>query len=261
MIDYTQGAGVQYHIGVCEEDIGKYVFLTGDPGRVQEVAKYLRNVRFVQRNREFVTYTGFINETKVSVVSTGIGGPSTAIAVEELVRCKAHTFLRLGTCGGMALDVQGGDLCIANGAIRAEGTSKEYAPIEFPAVPDFSVLQAQVQSAQKLSLRFHVGVAHCKDSFYGQHEPQKSPVGQRLIENWQAYCDLGTICSEMESSTLFIVSQAKHVRSGAMFMAIANQERAKQGLSNPQDHDLHPMFSCAVETMRTLIAHDKKREV
>lgn len=160
----------------------------------------------------------------------------------------------------MALDVKGGDLCIASGAIRAEGCSREYAPIEFPAVPDFSVLQAQVQSAQKLSLRFHVGVAHCKDSFYGQHEPLKSPVGKHLVENWQAYCALGTICSEMESSTLFIVSSALHVRAGAMFMAIANQEREKQGLSNPQDHDLHPMFSCAVEAMKALIAEDKKRE-
>lgn len=261
MIDYTQGAGVQYHIGVNEEEIGSYVFLTGDPGRVEEVAKYLQDAHFVQRNREYATYTGFLDGTKVSVVSTGIGGPSTAIAIEELVRCKAHTFIRLGTCGGMALDVKGGDLCIASGAIRAEGCSREYAPIEFPAVPDFSVLQAQVQSAQKLSLRFHVGVAHCKDSFYGQHEPLKSPVGKRLAENWQAYCALGTICSEMESSTLFIVSSALHVRAGAMFMAIANQEREKQGLPNPQDHDLHPMFSCAVKTMKALIAEDKKREV
>ena len=260
MIDYTQGAGVQYHIGVCEEDIGKYVFLTGDPGRVQEVAKYLQNARFVQRNREFVTYTGFIDETKVSVVSTGIGGPSTAIAVEDHSLQSAY-FFTPGNMWWYGFGCPGWRSMYCKWFMRAEGTSKEYAPIEFPAVPDFSVLQAQVQSAQKLSLRFHVGVAHCKDSFYGQHEPQKSPVGQRLIENWQAYCDLGTICSEMESSTLFIVSQAKHVRAGAMFMAIANQERAKQGLSNPQDHDLHPMFSCAVETMRTLIAHDKKREV
>ena len=99
MIDYTQGSGVQYHIGVNEEEIGSYVFLTGDPGRVEEVAKYLQDAHFVQRNREYVTYTGFLDGTKVSVVSTGIGGPSTAIAIEELVRCKVHTFLRLGTCG------------------------------------------------------------------------------------------------------------------------------------------------------------------
>lgn len=160
----------------------------------------------------------------------------------------------------MKLSVQGGGLCIASGAIRAEGTSREYAPIDFPAVPDFTVLEAQVQSARKLGIVHHVGVVHCKDSFYGQHEPLRSPVGKRLEENWQAYCALDTICSEMESSTLFIVSQALHVRAGAMFIAFANQEREKHGLENKQNHHLEPMFACAIETLRTLIQNDKKGE-
>lgn len=260
MIDYTQGAGIQYHIGVAQKDVGEYVFLTGDPGRVESIASRLENSCQVGAHREYITWTGWLDKTRVSVMSTGIGGPSMAIGIEELVRCGAHTFLRLGSCGGMKLSVRGGDLCIANGAIRAEGTSREYAPVEFPAVPDFTVLEAQVNSARKLGITHHVGVVHCKDSFYGQHEPLKSPVGKRLEENWQSYCALDTICSEMESSTLFIVSQALHVRAGAMFIAFANQEREKQGLDNTQNHDLKPMLDCAIDTMRTLIQNDKKRE-
>ncbi|WP_419005956.1 nucleoside phosphorylase [Holdemanella porci] len=165
MIDYTEGSNKQYHTQLEENGVGDYVILTGDPKRVKDIASYLDDAYFVADNREYVTYSGYINGVLCSVVSTGIGGASTAIAMEELIQLGCHTFLRVGTCGGMRLDVQGGDIVIASGAIRQEGTTREYAPIEFPAVPHFEVLNAQVESAKKLNLPYHVGVVQSKDSF------------------------------------------------------------------------------------------------
>lgn len=257
MIDYTQGSNKQYHTLLSEYDVGKYVILTGDPGRVKIIAQNLDHVKKVAQNREFVTYTGFLNGEMCSVVSTGIGGPSTAIAIEELVQLGCHTFLRVGTCGGMALDVKGGDIVIASGSIRKEGTTQEYAPIEFPAVAHFDVLNAQVASAVESHFTYHVGVVESKDSFFGQHAPETMPIHQELKNKWDAYCKLGCLASEMESSTVFIVSQTRHVRSGAMFLCLANQEREKAGLSNRQCHDLQPLIQCAILTMRKLIQKDK----
>ena len=144
MIDYAEGTGKQYHTGVGPEDIGKYVILPGDPKRCEKIAAYFDNPVLVADSREFVTYTGTLDGVKVSVTSTGIGGPSAAIAIEELSKCGAHTFIRVGTCGGMQEEVLGGDLVIASGAIRMEGTSREYAPIEYPAVPDVSAMNALI---------------------------------------------------------------------------------------------------------------------
>lgn len=257
MIDYTEGSNKQYHTQLSVNDVGDYVILTGDPKRVKDIASYLEDSYFVADNREYVTYSGYMNGILCSVVSTGIGGASTAIAIEELVRLGCHTFLRVGTCGGIRLDVQGGDIVIASGAIRQEGTTREYAPIEFPAVPSFDVLSAQVESAKKLCLPSHVGVVQSKDSFFGQHAPETMPVYPELQNKWNAYCKLDCLASEMESSTLFIVSQTRHVRSGAMFLCLANQEREKAGLSNIQNSDLKPLMECAVQTIKILIEKDE----
>ena len=176
MIDYTEGAGYQYHIGLKPEQVGKYVILTGDPKRCKNIAAYFDHAVLEADSREFVTYTGEWNGTRISVTSTGIGGPSAAIALEELVHCGAHTFIRVGTSGGMQPEIMGGDLVIASGAVRMEGTSKEYAPIEFPAVADVTVVQALAEAANELDATHHIGVVQCKDSFYGQHEPEIKPV-------------------------------------------------------------------------------------
>ena len=175
MIDYTEGSGKEYHIGVGKGDVGEYVILPGDPKRCEKIAKYFDDAKLVGDSREFVTYTGYLNGTKISVTSTGIGGPSASIALEELVKCGAKTFIRVGTCGGMDIDVMGGDLVIATGAIRFEGTSKEYAPIEFPAVADLDVVNALVKAAKESGKRYHTGIVQCKDSFYGQHRPETLP--------------------------------------------------------------------------------------
>lgn len=257
MVDYTEGSGKEYHIGVGKGEVGKYVILPGDPKRCKKIAAFFDDPHFVADNREFTTYTGYLDGEMVSVTSTGVGGPSASIAMEELVHCGADTFIRVGTCGGMQLDVKGGDLVIATGAIRMEGTSKEYAPIEFPAVADFDVTYALKKAAENLKETYHLGVVECKDAFYGQHEPEKMPVGYELKNKWDAWLKLGTLASEMESAALFTVAAARGVRCGSCFLAIANQERAAKGLSNTQVHDTDGAIRTAVEAIRLMIQAEK----
>jgi len=260
MVDYTEGAGLQYHIQTNSDTVGEYVILPGDPGRCKKIAEYFDDAVKVAQNREFVTYTGTILGQKVSVTSTGIGGPSAAIAMEELVRCGAKTFIRVGTCGGMQTSVLGGDLIIASGAVRMEGTSKEYAPIEFPAVADFALTRALVEAAESKEFPYHVGVVECKDSFYGQHEPEKKPVSYELENKWKAWMRCGVLGSEMESAALYTVAATLKVRCATVLLTIANQERAKLGLPNPQVHDTGKAVETAIEALKILIEkeHGKK---
>lgn len=253
---YTED-GRQYHIGLKEGDVGSYVILPGDPKRSEKIAQYFDNPVKVGDNREYITHTGYLDGVKVSVTSTGIGGPSAAIALEELSKIGAHTFIRVGTCGGIDLDVKSGDLVIGQAAIRAEGTSKEYAPIEFPAVADFEITSALKESANKMGLKSHVGVVQCKDSFYGQHEADLMPVSYELTNKWEAWKRLGTLASEMESAALFTVGRFLKVRVGACFLVVANQEREKQGLDNPVVHDTDLAIRLGIEALRKLIKEDK----
>lgn len=257
MIDYTEGSGKQYHTGVGPADIGKYVILPGDPKRCEKIAAHFDNPVLVADSREYVTYTGTLEGEKISVTSTGIGGPSASIAIDELSKCGAHTFIRVGTCGGMQEEVQGGDVVIATGAIRMEGTSREFAPIEYPAVPDFTVTNALVNAANTLGIRSHTGVVQCKDSFFGQHEPEIMPVSYELQNKWEAWLRMGCLASEMESAALFIAGSFLRVRVGSCFLVVANQERAKKGLTNIQVHDTELAIKTAVEAMRELILADK----
>ena len=245
--------GKQYHIDLREGDVGEYVILPGDPKRCKKIAEYFDNARLVADKREYVTYTGFLDGVKVSVTSTGIGGPSAAIALEELVKVGAKYFIRVGTCGGMDINVKGGDIVIPTGAIRMEGTSKEYAPIEFPAVADFDIVTKLVEAAKKSGKNYHVGVVQCKDSFYGQHSPALMPVNYELINKWNAWLKLGCLASEMESAALFTVAAYLHVKVGSVFLVIANQEREKAGLDNPVVHDTDSAIQTAVDAIRLMI--------
>ena len=179
--------------------------------------------------------------------------------MEELVACGADTFVRVGTCGGMDINVKSGDLVIATGAVRMEGTTWEYAPIEFPAIADLQIVNALVDAANNLSLPHHTGVVQCKDSFYGQHRPETLPNGSDLLRLWDAWVKLGCKASEMESAALFIVASYLHVRCGTVLLTVANQEREKQNLPNPQVHDTDSAIRTAVEAVRILIAEDEKR--
>ena len=260
MVDYTEGSGKQYHTGVGPEDIGKYVILPGDPKRCAKIARHFENARLVADVREYTTYTGTLEGVPVSVTSTGIGGPSASIAIEELSKCGAHTFIRVGTCGGMQEDVMGGDIVIATGAVRMEGTSREFAPIEYPAVAHIDCVNALNQAAAKLGLPSHTGVVQCKDSFFGQHEPEVMPVSYELENKWQAWIRMGCLASEMESAALFIAGQFLRVRVGSCFLVVANQEREKKGLPNKQAHDTEGAIKVAVEALRSLILKDKSKQ-
>ena len=254
---YQEESGREYHIKTGKNEIGKYVILPGDPKRSAKIAAYLDDAKLVADNREFVTYTGYLEGEKVSVTSTGIGGPSAAIALEELVHCGADTFIRVGTCGAMQLDIMGGDIVVATGAVRMEGTSKEYAPIEFPAVADFGIVNVLDAAAEKCGYTHHVGVCQSKDSFYGQHNPEIMPVSYELENKWNAWCRMGCLASEMETAALFIVGSYLRVRVGSVLLALANQERSKAGLDNEQFHDTTRVIETAVCAMRMLISREK----
>jgi uridine phosphorylase len=257
MQNYSGEENLQYHLQIRPGDIGEYVILTGDPKRCSKIAAQLEQASLIADSREYVTYTGQLCGQKVSVVSTGIGGPSAAIAMEELVRCGAHTFIRVGTCGGMQLEVHGGDLIVATGAVRMEGTSKEYAPIEFPAVADFSIVSALTQAAGELDYAYHTGIVQCKDSFYGQHEPETKPVSYQLVSKWKAWVQLGCKGSEMESAALFVTASYLHVRCGTVLLVMANQERDQAGLENPVVRDTNRAIKTAVCAMKKLILQDQ----
>ncbi len=250
--------GEQYHIGLKSGDVGKYVILPGDPKRCKKIAEYFDDAVLVADNREYTTYTGYLNGEKVSVTSTGIGGPSASIALEELVNVGAETFIRVGTCGGIDTGVKGGDVVIATGAVRMEGTSKEYAPIEFPAVANIDIVNALVKAAKNLDYTAHTGIVQCKDSFYGQHNPDRMPVNYELVNKWEAWKRLGCLASEMESAALFVVASFLKVKIGSVFLTVANQEREKLGLENPVVHDTEKAIKTAVEALKILIAENKK---
>ena len=250
----------QYHINLSNENRAKYAILPGDPGRVEKIAAMLDNPKEITFNREYKTYEGYIDSQKVLVTSTGIGGPSTAICVEELAKIGVDTFIRVGTCGGMQMNVNPGDLIIASGAIRMEGTSREYLPIEFPAVADFEITSALSKAAKNLGYPHHIGVVQAKDSFYSQHDPNSMGVSDELKSKWKAWIKGGCLASEMESAALYIVSAVRGLRAGSIFHCVWNQEQAGHGM--PQDNknsDTTSVIKTAIEALRILIKEDNNR--
>jgi uridine phosphorylase len=244
-----------YHIQMRKGDIGRYVLLPGDPGRCELIASYFDNPKLISNHREFKTYTGTLLGEKVSVTSTGIGCPSTAIAVEELVMLGADTFIRVGTSGGMQPDIQPGELAIITAAIRDEGTSMQYMPAEFPAVADMDVVIALRQAAVKLGHPHRLGITQSKDSFYGQHDPGRMPVAGQLEQRWKAWKMGGAICSEMEASTIFVLSSIYRKRAGGVMLIVANQESNDPHAGVVEE--LEPLIETAVEAVKILIAKDR----
>jgi len=159
----------------------------------------------------------------------------------------------------MELNVKGGDIVVASGAVRMEGTTKEYAPIEYPAVANYNVVSALANASEKLGYNYHVGVCQSKDSFYGQHYSSQMPVSYELDNKWEAWCRMGCLASEMETAALFIAGSYLRVRVGSVLLVIANQEREKRGMDNPQFYDTTRVIETAVEAMRELIQHDKMK--
>jgi len=247
----------QFHIACTSDDVGRYCILPGDPGRVPAIAAYFDDAKQVAYNREFNVWTGTLLGEKVTACSTGIGGPSASIAMEELHKCGADTFIRTGTCGGIDVNVQSGDIVVATGAIRFEHTSREYAPIEFPAVADFGITDCLVRAAKALGYPLHTGIVQCKDSFYGQHDPAASPVYYELQQKWDSWKRLGVKASEMESAALFVVAAALGCRCGSCFHVVWNQEREAAGLDQKMSEDTSTSVRVAVEALKLQIAADR----
>ena len=245
---------VLYHIQMKKGDVGRYVFLPGDPGRCEKIASYFDNPQLVANNREYKTYTGTLLGEKVSVTSTGIGCPSTAIAVEELIMIGVDTFIRVGTSGGMQPYLRPGDLAIVTGAIRDEGTTLHYMPPEFPAVANIDVVTALRDAAVRLGKPHHLGITQSKDSFYGQHKPDRMPVASRLLERWKAWKDGGAICSEMEAATIFVLSSIYRKRAGGIMLIAANQESDDPNVGVV--HELDDLLETSIEAVKILIEKD-----
>jgi len=238
---------LQHHIHLKEGDVGEYVLLPGDPGRAELIARHFDDAKHIATNREYVTYTGYLDGVKVSVTSTGIGCPSAAIAIEELVRVGAKTFIRVGTSGSIQPGTKSGELAIVTAAIRDEGTSLHYMPADFPAVAHYEVVQALRKAATSKGLAHRVGISQSKDSFYGEVEPEHSGVTQRLLDRWKAWEIGGAICSEMEASALFVVASMLRVRAGGIMVMHGEGELGS----------IEPLIETAVEALRELIKGDQ----
>lgn len=247
--------GKQMHLQITKGDVGRYVILPGDPARCQKIARYFDDPKQIAQNREYTIWTGKLDGEPVAVCSTGIGGPSAAIALEELVECGADTFIRVGTSGGIVDEVCGGDIVIATAAIRQEGTSREYLPVEFPAAANFEVVSALRDAAVKLGLTHHIGVIQSKDSFYGEIRPAQQPIADELLAKWKAWKAAGALTSEMETAALLIVSQVLHVRCGAVLNVLWNADN-DEAPNIPPDATERGVRT-AVEALRILIQEDK----
>lgn len=247
--------GRQYHIACKAGEVGRYVLLPGDPGRVPLIASFLDAARPVAQNREFVTFTGELDGHAVSVCSTGIGAPSTAIAVEELAMIGADTFIRVGRSGGLQPDLEVGSIVIATGAVRDEGTSRAYLPLEFPAVADLRVANALVSAAAALGLIHHYGIIESKDSFYSEVRPETMPIAEELQARWRAYQRAGVLCSEMEAAALFTIASVRHLRAGCVVQISDNQFAGRHLGPEPSMEDT---IRVSIDAIRQLIALDRR---
>jgi uridine phosphorylase len=248
---------VQHHVQVRRGDVGRYVFLPGDPGRWERIAAYFDDPRHVAQNREYNTFTGTLLGEKVSVTSTGVGGPSAAIAMEELAKVGSDTFIRVGTSGAMQEWIQPGDLGIVTGAIRDEGTSLHYLPVEFPAVANLEITLALRDGARRTGATAHLGIAQSKDSFYGQHEPGRMPIAKRLQERWAAWMAGGAICSEMEAAPLYIVAATLGVRAGGIMMIAGHPDQRQMTPAEAARMDMDLLLRTSIEGLKVLIEADR----
>jgi len=246
---------VMHHIQMKKGDVGRYVLLPGDPGRTDMIAKYFDDAKLVASNREYRSFTGTLLGEKVSVVSTGIGCPSTAIAMEELIMIGADTFIRVGTSGGMQPEQVPGELAIVTGAIRDEGTSLHYMPPEFPAVANTDIVLALRQAARHTGARYRLGISQSKDSFYGQHQPERMPVANRLLERWKAWKMGGAISSEMEAAIILVLGSIYRVRAGGLMLVMANQESKTD---RTVVYDLDELLRTSMEALKILITQDRE---
>lgn len=245
----------KYHIGLGAGDVGDYVLVPGDPGRTPMIAKYLDGAREVAFSREYRTFTGSLDGVKVSTMSTGMGGPSVAIGVEELNELGVHTLLRVGTCGAAQPEIKMGDLVIAYASVRSEGTPNGYVPAEYPAVASLEMTNALVEAAEAAHAPYHVGVIRSVDALYSDLVPDRMPR-PHLRDELAMWSKAGILSNDMESSTLFVVARIRNMRAGTINLCVDE-------LGAGEIHHLDPsymdrMLKVAVDALRRLIARDAR---
>ena len=245
----------KYHIGLGPGDVGEYVLVPGDPGRTPVIAKYLDNAREVAFSREYRTFTGTLDGVKASTMSTGMGGPSVAIGVEELSELGVHTFLRVGTCGAAQPEIKMGDLVIAMGAVRSEGTPDGYVPKEYPAVASLDIVNALVDAAERSKVPYHVGLIRSVDALYSDLVPDRMPR-PHLRDELELWSRAGILSNDMETSTLFVVSRLRKLRAGTINLCV--DELGAGEIHHLDPSYLERMLKVAVDALRHLIARDAR---
>ncbi|HEX6493423.1 MAG TPA: nucleoside phosphorylase [Candidatus Dormibacteraeota bacterium] len=248
----SNGPGRQYHIACGPGDIGGYVLLPGDPGRCERIAAHFDSAAMVASNREYTTWTGSLEGTAVSVTSTGIGGPSSAIAVEELCTIGAHTLVRVGSCGAMQPSLRLGDVIVVQAAVRDEGTSGQYVPLAWPAVAHIDTVDALRAAAAAAGVPHQIGTVQSKDSFYGEMQPGRMPVSAELEARWQAWIRTGVLASEMECAAIFTAAAVRGVRAGAA-LAVVNAAPTVDSMPDPTKLPLDGLIPVAVDAIRRMI--------
>lgn len=208
---------MQFHIQCDDKDISRYVFCPGDHARARKISEHMDESYLVTDSRGYTVYSGKYQGVFMTVCGTGMGGPTVAIALEELANMGADTFIRIGSCGVFQAGQKAGDVIIASGTWRAGGTANAYLSLAFPAVPTFSVLRQLVRSAEKLEVEHTVGVGMAGDAFYG---PRHDTHGQIAV-------DAGLVSVEMESDTLFVIGALRGWRSGALYASDGNPGEIK----------------------------------
>jgi uridine phosphorylase len=244
----------KYHIGLAKGEVGDYVLVPGDPGRTPMIAKYLDGAKEVAFSREYRTFTGSLDGVPVSAMSTGMGGPSVAIGVEELSELGVHTFLRVGTCGAAQPEIKMGDLVIALGSVRSEGTPNGYVPLEYPAVASLDVVNALVDAAKASGAPYHVGIIRSVDALYSDLMPDTMPR-PHLRDELEMWSRAGVLSNDMETSTLFVVARLRKLRAGTINLCVDE-------LGAGEIHHLDPsymdrMLKVAVDALRLLIKNDR----
>lgn len=243
-----------YTLPLTQDQLGKYVLLAGDPGRIPIIASNLANAQRTTEARGFMVWTGNLDGELVSAASTGIGGPSAAVLLEELISLGAHTFIRLGTCGSLQKNVEIGDFVIPTAAIRDEGTTRQYVPIEVPAVASHDLVQAITSAATRSGLKFHAGLVHCKDAFYSEL-PELTANPSLTASKWKTWENAGALATEMETAVIFILAQLRRCRAGALLAVVGSTLEGDLVKSNPAQ--IESLAATGVEATRIVIADDR----
>lgn len=248
------------HVKLSSADVGKYAIIPGSPERTAKIAALLDNPRKIMQNREHTSWEGFLEGEKVIVTSTGMGGPSTAICVEELAKCGIETFIRVGTCASTSTSVNAGDVVVPNATVRMEGTALHYVPIEFPTVPNYELLHLLVETSKKMDMPAKVGITITKDSFFTEIDPHSKPVAYQLVNAWESYVRGGAIATAMEEATLFAVTTSLGLRSASILVSATSldidPDHSAAAASYPAETEMKPI-RIAVEALRTLILSEK----